>query len=121
MVVEEVVGFHGGGGAHPRRGDYLAEMRVGGFASGKHARDIGALQVIDFDIAFIIEVQLALKKLGVGGMTDEYEHAIGGVLPGFASDQVLQADRFDGVFADDLSNNGIPDKFDFRIGLGALL
>ena len=83
LGLEEALGVDGRLTAHPGRGDGLPVGEVDDIARGEdplHAGLGGGLA--DHDVA-VLELELSLEELGVGGVPDGHEHAGGRHVPQF--------------------------------------
>jgi len=76
--------------------------------------------IVDLDIA-IFHRNLTFKHLGVWNVADKDEYAVGREKVLLASLDIFRPDRFDFLRANYLVQNGVPDKFHFWVGEGAIL
>src|SRR5690606_25702781 len=82
---------------------------------------VGALAVIGFDVALLVQLHLPGEQLGVGLVADGHEHGLGGNLAGLPRLHVADADAGDGLVPQDLLHYRVPDEADLGIGHGPVL
>src|SRR5206468_570456 len=103
----------------PGGGHRLAVDLVHDVAAGEHARDAGAGRSgLDLDVAFSVEVELALEQVGGRVMPDRNECTFDFNATDLAGPFVadIEADeRFRFTSADELLHLAVPDDADVRI------
>ena len=116
---EPAFGIEGGHAAGAGGGDGLAVVVVGYVAGGVHAflaRE-GSHQSRVFDVALVVQFELALEKIGVGRVADRQEEAAGGQVLAAPFFIVLDADAGDArlVVAQDFIDLAEGVQLDLRV------
>ena len=75
MFFEVLLDFEGGHAAGARGGDGLAVAAVLDVAAGEDAGNPGEDVVVGFDVAVLIEIELAGEHAGIGDVADAEKHA----------------------------------------------
>lgn len=119
---EPAFGFDGGCAALAGGRDRLAIDVIGDVAGCEDAGDIrGRAAPLD-QVSVFVGIERTAERCGVRFVPDGDEHAFQGELGLRSVDQVAKADAVDltrGI-PDVIGDDGIPDRFDFGIGQGAI-
>src|SRR5580704_10404677 len=106
---QEPFRLNGGHAAGAGCRDSLTIGAILNIAGVKHTRHAGARTALRDDVAVPVKLNLALKRLGVGDVTDGHKESVHVAHPGFVSFHIAQLHRSDDVLAGivDVLHNGV--------------
>ena len=105
-----------------RSGDRLAVVVVGDIANGEHPGHVGGGAPRNgLEIPVLLHRQLTLVEVGAGSVADRDEHTGDGKLGSFAGLDIFDLDPGQGVLAQVLGDDRVPEKLDLGVAEGPVL